>query len=121
MKQVLVIDDDAAAADGLRQLLTGDGYEVVALAHPETALAEIQQHRFDAVITDLEMPHVHGVEVVRAARARAASTVVLVVSAYTDSPAAEAAQLAGAARVFDKPLDYDALADELAARLAERA
>ena len=119
MKRVLVVDDDAAAADGLRQLLACDGYEVVALEHPALALTELHGSRFDAVITDLEMPQVHGVEVVRAARAANAGTVVLVVSAYSDSPATEEARLAGAARIFTKPLDYDSLADDLAARLAD--
>jgi two-component system response regulator QseB len=120
MIRVLVVDDDAAAADGLRMLLASDGYEVVACDEPTAALEQLGRTRFDAVITDLEMPRVHGVEVVRAARAASSGTLVYVVSAYSDSPASEEARAAGATRVFGKPLDYDVLADDLAARLASQ-
>jgi len=70
------------------------------------------------VVTDLEMPHVHGVEVVRAARAARPRAPIFVVSAYTDSPAAAQAMEAGADGIFAKPLDYDVLASELARLLA---
>jgi DNA-binding response OmpR family regulator len=114
MMRVLVVDDDAAAADGLRQLLASDGHEAVALDRPGVALAELGRSHFDAVVTDLEMPLVHGVEIVRAARAASARTIIIVVSAYADSPAGDEARGAGADRVYTKPLDYDALAADLA-------
>jgi two-component system response regulator PilR (NtrC family) len=117
MKRVLVVDDDLAAADGLRLLLGTDGYEATSEHDPEKAVARMARERFDAVVTDLEMPHVHGVEVVRAARAAHPRAPVYVVSAYTDSPAGAEALAAGATRIFGKPLDYDALAGELAERL----
>lgn len=118
MKRVLVVDDNEAAADGLRQLLASDGYEAEATSRPADALEAIAATAFDAVITDLEMPHVHGVEVVRAAIAARPGTPVFVVSAYSDSPAADDARAAGAAAIFGKPLDYDALAEALSAALA---
>jgi DNA-binding NtrC family response regulator len=117
MKRLLVVDDDGAAMEGLRLLLTFDGYEVVGLTEPRRAIEALAGGGFDAVITDLEMPEIHGVSVVRAARAASAAAPVFVVSAYVDSPACAAAIEAGAARVFGKPLDYDTLADELAGRL----
>jgi CheY-like chemotaxis protein len=118
MKRVLVVDDDPAAAEGLRLLLGTDGYEAVAFHDGAAALARLAADSIDAVVTDLEMPHVHGVEVVRAARATHPNAPVFVVTAYTDSPAADDALEAGADRVFAKPLDYDALSAELAKELA---
>lgn len=118
MTRVLVVDDDAAAADGLRRLLLSDGYQVTAHDDPRQALAALGAGGFDALVTDLEMPGVHGVELVRAARALDPALLVYVVSAYTDSPAGLEALAAGATRVFAKPLDYDTLADDLAGRLA---
>ena len=107
---MLVIDDEVAAATGLRALLRLDGYEVVASSEPRRALESLSREHFDVVITDLEMPDVHGVEVVRAARAASSDTTVFVVTAYTGSPAIDAALAVGARAVFAKPLDYDALA-----------
>jgi DNA-binding NtrC family response regulator len=117
VKRVLVVDDDAAAVDGLSSLLRLDGYEVSGHSDPEHALTALRTGTFHALVTDLEMPRVHGVDLVRAARALG-SMPVYVVSAYTDSPAALEAVAAGATRVLPKPLDYDDLADDLAARLA---
>jgi len=113
MKKVLVVDDDPAAADGLRLLLGTDGYDAVSEHDPGRAVARMALEPFDAVVTDLEMPHVHGVEVVRAARAAYPGAPIFVVSAYTDSPAGADARAAGANGIFGKPLDYDALAGEL--------
>jgi DNA-binding NtrC family response regulator len=118
LTRLLIVDDDAAAVDGLGRLLMSDGYEVSGHADPVDALAALRSGGFDALVTDLEMPRVHGVELVRAARALHPAMLVYVVSAYTDSPAGLEASAAGATRVFAKPLDYDALADDLAGRLA---
>lgn len=111
--RVMVVDDEPAAAEGLRVLLELDGYEVVALQSSERALELLATEDFDAVVTDLEMPVVHGVEVVRAARAARAAMPIVVITAYTQSPASVAALRAGARRVLDKPLDYDELSAEL--------
>ena len=113
MIRVLVVDDERAAVDGLRVLLRADGYEVVALQSSEAALVLLTKEKFDIVITDLEMPMVHGVEVVRAARKSRADMPVVVVTAYNDSPACTAAIAAGACKVMCKPIDYDALSAEI--------
>lgn len=120
MSRILVVDDERSSAEGLRLLLRADGYDVVALQSPAAALNLLKKERFDAVITDLEMPEVHGSEIVAAARSADRTMPVLVVSAYTASPAGAVAMRAGARRLLAKPLDYEDLAAELAAALAER-
>lgn len=114
MIRVLVVDDDVGAASGLRKLLELDGYEVVATESPRLALEKLESERFDAVITDLEMPGVHGLEIVRAAQRVLAGMPVFVMTGYFGTPVCEAALREGARRIFGKPIDYDALVDELA-------
>ena len=114
MRRVLVLDDDPNAVQALRKLLELDGYEVDALVSAGEALQHLAAQRYDAVITDLEMPLVHGVEVVRAAKTSGPRTRVVVVSGYSHSPAADRAVAEGADRVLGKPLDYEALLGELA-------
>jgi DNA-binding NtrC family response regulator len=114
MNRVLVVDDDWHAAEGLRLLLQLDGYEVVALKCPERALELIGAERFDAVITDLEMPRHHGIELLEAARAKSANVPVIVMTGYFGTSICDEAMRAGARRVFGKPVDYDQLLGELA-------
>lgn len=118
MSRVLVVDDDRAATEGLRALLRFDGYDVVAVQSSSTALVMLANERFDAVITDLEMPEVHGVQIVRAARAARPDMPVLVVTAYSQSPACHAALEAGALCVLTKPVDFDVLSTDLQTAIA---
>lgn len=113
MKRVLLVDDDRVAVDGLCSLLEMDGFDVTGLVSPEEALRRLKDERFDVLITDLEMPRIHGLDVVRAARAASATMKVLVVTAYMGSRASATALTVGAARVFSKPLRYELLIHEL--------
>lgn len=115
MSRLLVIDDDRAAVDALRLLLEMDGYQVAAFSSPVAALAELRKDHIDLVITDLEMPDVHGLELVRAARS--VGKPVLVVTAYSGSPAAAAASQLGALDVLAKPVEYEHLLAAVAAAL----
>jgi CheY-like chemotaxis protein len=107
MRRLLIVDDESVAAEGLRSLLEQDGYDVVALTSGRLATGRLAQEGFDAVLTDLEMPGVHGLEVVRAARAR--QPPVPVVTGYYGTPASDAALAAGARQIVPKPIDYDGL------------
>ncbi len=113
MSRILVVDDERASAEGLRVLLRADGYDVVALQSALKARDLLATERFDAVITDLEMPELHGTEIVAAARASNPQMPVLVVSAYTGSPAAAVAMKRGACTLIAKPIEYDELAEAL--------
>lgn len=114
MKRILVVDDDHGAVQALQVLLELDGYSVDALESSTVALERLTSEQYAAVVTDLEMPLVNGVDVVRAAKRNWPATRVVVVSAYAHSPAADKAISEGADRVLGKPLDYDALLGELA-------
>ncbi|HTM22011.1 MAG TPA: response regulator [Kofleriaceae bacterium] len=107
MKHLLVVDDDPTAVDALRTLLEMDGYQVDGFTVPAAAVALLRRDPVDLVITDLEMPGVHGTDVVRAAHA--AGTPVLIVTAYAHSPAAASAVALGACAVMPKPVDYGKL------------
>lgn len=117
MFRVILVDDEKAAVDAMSRLLRLDGYDVVSFSDAGSARGALERDAFDAVITDLEMPDLHGVDVVRAAHRARPAAPVFVVSAYAGSPVANEAVAAGARRVFTKPLDYDELANALAEAL----
>jgi len=111
--RVLIIDDDWGAASGLRTLLEMDGFDAHAVPSSALGLDRIANDEFDALVTDLEMPGYHGLELIRAARAAHPEMPILVVTAYIDSTATRDAVAAGAQRVFGKPLHYELLLAEL--------
>jgi DNA-binding NtrC family response regulator len=108
--RVLVVDDDPASVDALRTLLELDGFDVTAIDSSRLAVELLDARPFDVVVTDLEMPGVSGLEVIRRARAVRPETSVFVVTGCADPSVTFAALAHGACRVFDKPLDYAALA-----------
>ncbi|MHB8877517.1 MAG: response regulator [Myxococcaceae bacterium] len=110
MRRVLVVDDDRGSVEALCRLLTMDGFDAQGSSSGEEAVALLASQPFDAVVTDLEMPRVSGLRVVAAAR----KSRVVVVTAFAGSEACARAVALGAARIFEKPLSYEQLADELA-------
>lgn len=118
MSRVLVIDDDRGAAEALSRLLRLDGHEAVGFASPAEARVAIEHEPFDAVITDLEMPRVHGVDIVRTARRVHAGAPVFVITGYGNTAAERTARDSGASAVFGKPINYDELLAALNTALA---
>jgi DNA-binding response OmpR family regulator len=81
---VLVVEDDAAIADLVSRYLRRDGYGVQVAADGETALTQVRRLRPAAVILDVGLPKLDGVEVCRAMRADGDWTPVLFVTARDD-------------------------------------
>jgi DNA-binding NtrC family response regulator len=134
--RVLVVDDEADARTALGELLRGDGYVVETAADGFKALGKMHDFAPDAVLTDLRMPGMHGVELLKKLRADNPDLVVLVMTAFGAVDSAVAALREGAAGYFMKPLNVTELsfglgremerlrlqreAGQLRARLAER-
>jgi CheY-like chemotaxis protein len=107
--RVLLVEDDLTALEALSTLLELDGYDVVAVATGGEAITALESRPFEVLITDLELPGVHGLEVVRAARQRGVPSLVVTAHSGLQGSALEG----GARRVFGKPLVYDDLLAEL--------
>ncbi len=61
--RILVADDDAVIREGLRRILTAEGYEVETVSNGRAALERLEQKRFKLLVTDLKMPGMSGLEV----------------------------------------------------------
>lgn len=103
--RILVVDDSAFARKVLRDILqAAPGLEVVGIARDGLdALAKIEELDPDVVTLDLVMPHLDGLETLRALAARPRPRVVVVCMADSDSEQALAALEAGAVEVVHKP------------------
>lgn len=105
MTSVLVVDDNQELAENLAEILEDEGCEV-AIAHSgEEALDVSAARRFDLVLTDIRMPGINGVELVRRLSARDPQAKFLLMTAYTSDSLLREAQTLGAVRaVLAKPL-----------------
>ena len=104
-KQVLVVDDEANLRKVLVAQLTRDGYDVHTAADGEAAKELLADHHVDLVITDLRMPKVDGMELLRWALADDPTRPVVMITAHgTVDTAVEALKL-GAFDYVTKPFD----------------
>ncbi|MDO5287025.1 MAG: response regulator transcription factor [Actinomycetia bacterium] len=79
--QILVVDDDQAVRDSLARSLQYSGYEVLTATDGLEALAQLSAHRPDAVIMDVMMPRLDGLETTRMLRANGNDIPILVLTA----------------------------------------
>ncbi|MGZ5971214.1 MAG: sigma-54-dependent transcriptional regulator, partial [Polyangiales bacterium] len=107
--RVLVVDDEASARSGLEKLLRQEGYAVDVAPGGAEALEIAADHPVDVVVTDLKMPGMDGVELMKRLRAAENQLPVIVVTAFGDVTSAVTAMRAGANDYLTKPVDFDAL------------
>ena len=105
---VLVVDDEASIADGLRLTLESEGMSVRLAGSVRTALAAVAQTDVQAAIVDLMLPDGDGLTLTKELKARDPAIEVIVITAYGSvRKAMEATKGAGAFHVVEKPFDPD--------------
>src|SRR5262245_12421756 len=80
-KQVLIVEDDETIAELLRLHLHDEGYTVEHAADGEAGMAMVERGRFDALVLDLMLPGIDGLEICRRARSMARYTPIIITSA----------------------------------------
>lgn len=108
--QVLFIDDDQNIARLAERALPLHGCRVTTFTDPRDALAALRGRRFDAVITDLAMPELTGIEVADAARAIDPTIPVILSSGYLTPENRAQAMTSGVAEIIPKPCSIEELA-----------
>lgn len=102
-RRVLVVDDDQTVRDLLVSGLKAAAYEVDAAGDGPAAIARLHDERYDLLITDLKMPGMDGLTVIREARRqRAALPIIIVTGNSTEASAIEAINL-GVSGYVTKP------------------
>jgi DNA-binding NtrC family response regulator len=106
---VLVVDDDAGVRYTLREILETQGLEVAEAADGAEALERFEAAPAQLVITDLRMPRLDGMELLRKLAARSSAPRVVVITAHGSERQAVEAMKAGAYDYFRKPFETDEL------------
>src|SRR5947209_8240095 len=103
LRSILIVDDEEPIRQVLTEVLGGSGYVVRAAADGEEALRELSANDYDAVVTDVRMPRMDGLSLVRAIQQVAPDSTVIVMSAYGSHDLAIEAMKAGAYDYLGKP------------------
>ncbi|HEV7505168.1 MAG TPA: sigma-54 dependent transcriptional regulator [Thermoanaerobaculia bacterium] len=104
---VLVVDDEAAIRDSLHMILEYEGYRVEEAGNGSQALSKVAERAPDAIVLDIKMPEMDGLELLKALRERGYEMPVLVISGHADVATAVEATRRGAFDFFEKPLQRE--------------
>jgi two-component system response regulator AtoC len=120
-KQVLIVDDEPNLRKILAAQLSRDGYEVMLAEDGEQGLSMLREHHIDLVVTDLKMPKVDGMTLLREALKESPDLPIVMITAHgTVDTAVEALKL-GAFDYLTKPFDKDEVRQVVAKALKTRA
>jgi two-component system, NtrC family, response regulator PilR len=107
--RVLVVDDERSMRELLAIVLKREGYEVVLAEDGKSAVAAIERGPFDLLISDIKMPDMSGVDVLRAAKQVDPDILGIMITAFASTETAIEAMRLGACDYLSKPFDIDLL------------
>ncbi|HYP99993.1 MAG TPA: sigma-54 dependent transcriptional regulator [Polyangiaceae bacterium] len=108
--KVLIVDDDTSMCELLAEGLVQHGYEARWNSSPQEALAQLADHEFDVVLTDINMRDMSGLELCQKATEAHPQLPVIVITAFGSMETAVQAIRAGAYDFITKPFDIDVVA-----------
>jgi two-component system response regulator PilR (NtrC family) len=107
--RILIVDDEPSMRDMLRIVLRRDGYDVVVAGNGAEAIAILEKERVDLLLSDIRMPDVGGVDVLRAAKNLNRDIIAFMMTAFASTDSAVEAMRLGAVDYFTKPFNMDEL------------
>lgn len=117
--KALVIDDDKVTLELLTFQLSSEGFDVTTAESGAAGLEQIKQNEFDVILTDLHLPDVSGIGLVKSSKEIAPRTEIIMITGDGSNDRAIEATKAGAFWYLEKPLDFDELF-ELIGKAVER-
>lgn len=111
MKHVLVVEDDAASAHMIHEILRLEGYAIKVVSEGRAALQSLRSNAYDIVVLDVMLPGMDGIAIMKEIRDDPATAhiPVVILSAKTDDATTWAGWRAGCNYYMTKPFDPDEL------------
>lgn len=109
MFRVLVVDDDADLRMSVATALSENHYNVDQAANGEEAVNRVRSHRYDLVLLDVNMPKLSGIEALQEIKTHDPSTIVIMLTAFSNVSDAVTATKAGAYNYLEKPIKAENL------------
>jgi diguanylate cyclase (GGDEF)-like protein/PAS domain S-box-containing protein len=120
-ERILILDDEHTILEMFGQLLTGRGYAYECTSSPREALDHLRTGSFGVLITDIKMPEMNGIDVVREARLIDRALSIVMMTAVADISLAIQAIRAGADDYLLKPFDLREVVEAVEKALGKRA
>jgi DNA-binding response OmpR family regulator len=117
MPHILIVEDESATAWALEEGLSDEGYSIATVDSAEKALVAERARHADLVITDLRLPRMDGLELVRRLKGRKHDVPVIVVTAYGSRQTLKDLEEAGIHACFPKPFRMEQLRKSVKAAL----
>lgn len=105
VKNVILIDDDRDILTSMEQTLRLDGYQVLSFQSPMAALESLGRNLDGIVVSDIKMPDMNGISVLRAVKEIDPDIPVIIITGHADVPLAVEALQSGAYEFIEKPFD----------------
>jgi len=111
LARILAVDDEVIVLDSFRKILVGAGYSIDTVESGREALGLVQKHKYDFVFTDLKMPEMDGLDVVKGVKHYSPESDVVVITGYATIDSAVNAMKWGSMDYVQKPFTEDELID----------
>jgi two-component system response regulator HydG len=118
--KVLVVDDDPVVLRAAQEILSREGYQVVAIDDSVEALAAVKDPSFDVAVLDIKMPNLSGMDLLKALKSARPDVEVLMMTAFATVETAVEAVKAGAYDYLTKPFENIDVLSLAVARAAEK-
>ena len=105
----LIVDDDDIVRESLSAVLQNRGFAFQQAADREQALQRLGEQEFDVVITDLKMPKINGIELLKSIKDQRPETIVILITSYASAETAVNAMKEGAYDYIEKANIHDEL------------
>ena len=118
--RILVVDDERSMRELLAIVLRREGYEVLLAENGRTAINLLEREPVDLLISDIKMPDMSGVEVLRAAKRIDPDILGIMITAFASTDTAVEAMRLGACDYLSKPFDIDLLKMKVREKIENR-
>jgi two-component system response regulator PilR (NtrC family) len=118
--RILVVDDERSMRELLAIVLRREGYEVLIAENGASAIATLEKEQVDILISDIKMPDLSGVEVLRAAKRIDQDILGIMITAFASTDTAVEAMRLGACDYLSKPFDVDLLRMKVREKIESR-
>lgn len=120
VKKLLIIDDEPAIREGVRRILEAESFQVETFSNGQAALERLRHESFDLVVTDLKMPGISGMDVLKTIKEHHPDLPVIFITGYSSVDNAVEAMKHGAVDYIAKPFSSEEIVKVIRTALEKR-
>jgi DNA-binding NtrC family response regulator len=119
-EKVLLVDDEKEFLEIMSERMKARGMTVTTAESADEALALIEQHTFDAIVMDFQMPEMDGMKALKAIKSKKPELQIILLTGYATVEKTVEAMKIGATDFLEKPADLEALTRKIKLAKAEK-